>query len=221
LGSKMSKEQLRLEEVIDKQMESAYFVGKHCVGFPPEVKARIRRKILEADKARNTKTASIVRRSFELEYPIRYKEEADFVGELIDRGWIPPEEAKMNCIRKAECEDAEAECQQRVEGMDVEKLKEEMACLICGGLFYDGLFCGGHPAEPKGPAFSPVCKQSLKEAAKAFLLIERYCEDNKIKQVVGGELPSVNEDDPFIRLDEQVKMIKWHEQSLKPVRLVE
>jgi len=35
-----------LGKVIDKQMESAYFVGKNCIGFPPEVKARIRREIL-------------------------------------------------------------------------------------------------------------------------------------------------------------------------------
>ena len=35
-----------LEKVIDEQMESAYFVGKNCIGFPEEVKARIKRKII-------------------------------------------------------------------------------------------------------------------------------------------------------------------------------
>ena len=36
----------KLEKVIDEQMESAYFVGKNCIGFPEEVKARIKRKII-------------------------------------------------------------------------------------------------------------------------------------------------------------------------------
>ena len=35
-----------LEKVIDEQMESAYFIGKNCIGFPEEVKARIKRKII-------------------------------------------------------------------------------------------------------------------------------------------------------------------------------
>jgi len=56
-----------------------------------------------------SKTAAIVRRSFEMEYPIRYKEEADFIGKLIDQGWIPPEEAKHWASSE------EAKCQQRVE----------------------------------------------------------------------------------------------------------
>ncbi|KKK62378.1 hypothetical protein LCGC14_3004890, partial [marine sediment metagenome] len=41
-----------LTETINKQMESAYFVGKNCIGFPKEVRERIKKvilsKILEA-----------------------------------------------------------------------------------------------------------------------------------------------------------------------------
>ncbi len=32
-------------------------------------------------------------------YPIMYEEEAEFVGWFIDKGWIPPEEAKMLYVK--------------------------------------------------------------------------------------------------------------------------
>ena len=33
---------------------------------------------------------------FNTEYPIMYREEADEVGDFIDRGWVPPEQYKLN-----------------------------------------------------------------------------------------------------------------------------
>jgi len=49
------------------------------------------------------------------EYPIKYKEEADMVGHFIDKGWLPPEEARELVARERE------------------KAIEEMICLINGG----------------------------------------------------------------------------------------
>jgi len=40
---------------------------------------------------------------FNSEYPIKYREEADEVGHFIDRGWIPPEQYKIN-IQQAKTE---------------------------------------------------------------------------------------------------------------------
>jgi len=40
---------------------------------------------------------------FNSEYPIKYREEADEVGHFIDRGWIPPEQYKIN-IQQAKAE---------------------------------------------------------------------------------------------------------------------
>jgi len=88
---------------------------------------------------------------------------------------------------------AEAEAQAEYEAMmnkpmDKEKLKEEMACLLCGGLF-----CDKHPVNTEGKPFSLACVEALVVAAAILRLFEQYCEDKKIMQVVEGELPNLKE----------------------------
>ena len=71
-------------------------------------------------------------------YPIMYKEEADFIGRLLDRGWIPPEEVKRRGTVKLKCLDCgwvgfEEECVKNYEpvpftGGDVEPCFECPSC---------------------------------------------------------------------------------------------
>jgi len=49
-----------LTEIIDEQMNSAYFVGKNCIGFPEEVKVRIKKVILaKIREVEDTKTRKL------------------------------------------------------------------------------------------------------------------------------------------------------------------
>jgi len=73
--------------------------------------------------------------------------------------------------------------------MNREELKEEMACLICGYEALRDVACSKQPVDRKGQPFCPDCKSALRKADKALCLFEQYCEENKIMQVVEGEIP--------------------------------
>jgi len=65
---------------------------------------------------------------FNDEYPIKYREKADEVGDFIDKGWVPPEQYKMN-IQQAKTEVArEIKKQLRAEHKSLEELSR--ACFI-------------------------------------------------------------------------------------------
>jgi len=103
--------------------------------------------------------------------------------------------------------------------MTKEQLKAEIACLPCGGLF-----CDKHPVNTEGKPFSPACVEALVVAADILRLIEQYCEDNNIKQVVEGELPKWFRFkwtglQPERAFTDDLEEISY--EKVKPVRLVE
>lgn len=92
------------ELISDEELGDLYFNPPTTMGNEFVPIDKILRTIAEAQLAHINK-----------EYPIKYKEEADMVGHFIDKGWLPPEEARELVARERE------------------KAIEEMICLINGG----------------------------------------------------------------------------------------
>ncbi len=60
------------------------------------------------------------------EYPIMYREEADFIGWLLKQGWVPPEEAK-NYVRLAD--------DQKLPKIVIDSHSRGIGCPCCGEEF--------------------------------------------------------------------------------------